>query len=356
MRVIAIHLLNDYSGSPKVLMQLLKNWSEQQLEVHLYIGNKNKGFLSGISKVYYHYYGYTFAKNPLLRFLKLFGSQFGVLLLLVFKLKRDDVIYVNTVLPFGAAMAGWIRKCKVIYHLHETSVKPKLLKRFLFGVLKLTATEVVYVSQFLAQQEPIAKNTHIIYNVLENDFIVQAQRNRNSPKAEPVVLMICSLKSYKGIDEFWTLAERNPQFIFKLVLNANAVEIEAYYKGRKKPENLMIYTTQENTHQFYQEASIILNLSDTRLWVETFGLTILEGMSYGLPAIVPPVGGVTELIENDKNGYLIDSKNIELISEKLNELFSNKTLYKKMSVNAQISSSRFSEATFKCEAMQILSK
>jgi len=34
--------------------------------------------------------------------------------------------------------------------------------------------------------------------------------------------------------------------------------------------------------------------------VETFGLTILEGMTYKLPAIVPPVGGVIELVEENK--------------------------------------------------------
>lgn len=66
----------------------------------------------------------------------------------------------------------------------------------------------------------------------------------------------------------------------------------------------------KNTHPFYQEASIILNLSDVNLWVETFGLTILEGMAYQLPAIVPPVGGVIELVEENKNGFLIDSKDI----------------------------------------------
>ncbi|MFN0292444.1 glycosyltransferase family 4 protein [Pedobacter helvus] len=355
MRIIAIHLLNDYSGSPKVLMQLLKHWSEQQLEIQLYIGNPNKGFLSEIPKINYHYYGYSFARNPLVRFFKLFGSQFWLMLLLILRLKKGDIVYVNTVLPFGAAIAGWIRGCKVIYHLHETSVKPRLLKVFLFGVLKLTAIEIVYVSHFLAQQEPIAKKAHIIHNVLENDFMVQSQKNKNCHKANPVVLMICSLKPYKGIEVFWALAERNPKINFKLVLNATKGEVEAYYKGQKQPKNLILYTTQENTHPFYQEASIILNLSDTQLWVETFGLTILEGMCYGLPAIVPPVGGVVELVENGRNGYLIDSKNIDLISEKLNELISDKALYKKMSDNARAKSGHFSEANFKRKAMLLVS-
>lgn len=79
---------------------------------------------------------------------------------------------------------------------------------------------------------------------------------------------------------------------------------------------------------------MVLNLSDTKLWVETFGLTVLEAMAYGLPTIVPPVGGVVELVEEGKNGFLIDSKNVKLISEKLNQMLQNETIYHQMSKEA----------------------
>jgi len=157
---------------------------------------------------------------------------------------------------------------------------------------------------------------NVLYNVLEKDFVNKAQQNLNKEKNSKIVLMICSLKAYKGVNEFLKLAQINPKFTFKLVVNANQNEIDEYFKNETLPSNLIIYPTQKDTHQFYQEASILLNLSDVNLWVETFGLTILEGMAYGLPAIVPPVGGVVELIEEAKNGYLIDSKNVALVSEK----------------------------------------
>ena len=35
MKIFAFHLLNDYSGSPKVLMQLIKGWTKNNLDVHL---------------------------------------------------------------------------------------------------------------------------------------------------------------------------------------------------------------------------------------------------------------------------------------------------------------------------------
>jgi L-malate glycosyltransferase len=355
MRIIAVHLLNDFSGSPKVLMQLTKAWSKNNHEVHLYCCSGREGFLSDIPEVKQKFYWYHFAQNKLLRLLFLTISQLIIGFRLFIVLKKTDVLYINTVLPFGAALAGKLAGCTIIYHIHETSINPKVLKQFLFGIVKWTASEVVYVSEFLANKEAMQKKKTILYNVLENNFVSTAQNNYNNHKVRPVVLMICSLKAYKGVNEFVKLACRNDQYLFKLVVNASVQEIELYFNNTDLPSNLVIYPTQKNTHLFYQEASVLLNLSDTDLWVETFGLTVLEGMAYGLPAIVPPVGGVVELVEDGYNGFLIDSKNLELISDRLDILFTDQNKYKKMSLNAIRKSKMFNEETFEKEANQIIS-
>ena len=57
----------------------------------------------------------------------------------------------------------------------------------------------------------------------------------------------------------------------------------------------------------------MLNLSIPSLWIETFGMTILEAMAYGIPSIVPNVGGPTELIIDGYNGYCIDVTNVDEI-------------------------------------------
>jgi glycosyltransferase involved in cell wall biosynthesis len=198
--------------------------------------------------------------------------------------------------------------------------------------------------------------SNVLYNVLENSFVKQAQQNLSIEKKAKIVLMICSLKAYKGVNEFLKLAQINPQFIFKLVVNANQNDIDNYFKNENLPSNLFVYPTQKDTHPFYKEASILLNLSDVNLWVETYGLTILEGMAYGLPAIVPPVGGVVELIQEGKNGYLIDSKKIDLITDKINELFTNTILYNKMSKVAFEKSNLFREDYFENQSFRIISK
>jgi glycosyltransferase involved in cell wall biosynthesis len=354
MRIIAIHLLNNYSGSPKVLMQLLKCWTKNNIETHLYTC-EGEGFLSNIPNVKQHFYWYHFAKNPIIRLIYLLTSQFILGVKLSCTLKKKDILYINTVFPFGAALVGKIIGCKVIYHIHETGVKPKILNQFLFGIVKWCATNVVYVSYFLAKQEPMKVKNNILYNVIENSFRKEARFHLGKNKESKIILMISSLKRYKGINEFAKLAELCPHYTFKLVLNANQKEIDHYFKNRFLPSNLILHTSQTEVHTFYKEASIVVNLTVTRLCKETFGLTILEAMTYGIPTIVPPVGGMTELVENNKNGYLIDSQELILISEKINQLFLNPLLYHQMSQSAVVKSTLFTEDYFEKESIKIIS-
>ena len=48
---------------------------------------------------------------------------------------------------------------------------------------------------------------------------------------------------------------------------------------------------------------------------ESFGISILEAMSYQLPIIATPVGGITDLVENNVNGILIEPGNKKQLYE-----------------------------------------
>ncbi len=136
MKIYAFHLLNDFSGSPKVLSQVIKGLSVRKQPVSLVTSMKNDGFLSNIPGVEYIENGYVFRQNPIFRLWTLFSTQLFVIFKMYRQIQKEDVIYINTVLPFGAAILGKIKGCKVVYHLHETSMKPAILKWFLFFIVK----------------------------------------------------------------------------------------------------------------------------------------------------------------------------------------------------------------------------
>ena len=346
-RIFAFHLLNDFSGSPKVLAQVLTAWVESGADVHLYTSIDRQGFLSDTNGVHYHKGWYRYAANPWLRLLFYTLSQLILLVRMYPKLRKTDIVYVNTVLPFGAAILGKIKGCRVVFHIHESTINPQPLKWFLQRIVCYTADELVFVSAYAAQSHPFDQiPSQIMYNAIEDKFIAAVVPKPTADTARRI-LMICSLKIYKGVPEFLALAQRFPSFEFRLVLNASLPEIQAFFEPYLIPANLEIFPGQSNVHPFYAWADVLVNLSRPDGWIETFGLTVLEGMAYGLPAIVPPLGGITEVVENGVTGIYADSRSAEESDAALRHILDHPTVFREMSANARLRLEIFRESSFR---------
>jgi Na+-transporting NADH:ubiquinone oxidoreductase subunit NqrB len=50
-------------------------------------------------------------------------AQMPLLFKLLYHVRKSDTVYVNTLLPFGALLAGKLKGAKVILHVHEVSLK-----------------------------------------------------------------------------------------------------------------------------------------------------------------------------------------------------------------------------------------
>ena len=358
-KILFVHLLNDYSGSPKVL-SLVISATKGSYDVELYTGWSEAGFLSNITKTHNQYY-YKWYSNKFLTLASFLFSQIHLFYKIISRKNDFDIVYINTMLPFGAALAGKLLRKKVIYHIHETSIKPAVFKRFLRFVILKIANKLIFVSASLRESESfmgIKSNT--IYNTLDKDFLLKAKTNRIQPKDSKGfnVLMICSLKAYKGITEFVAIAKKceKADIDFTLVLNADASEIKQYFTNTYVPNNLKLVGRQKDVHSFYNKSNVVLNLSRPDEWVETFGLTILEAMAYGLPVIVPPVGGPAEIVRDGCEGFLISSYGISKIGNKIMELSKNKSYYEVLSQNAAKRVEDFNEETFSMEILNAINE
>ena len=80
--------------------------------------------------------------------------------------------------------------------------------------------------------------------------------------------------------------------------------------------------------QKYMKASDIFVLSSIS---ESFGIVNLEAMAAGLPIVATDVCGISEIVEDKINGYLVESKNENQISNKVLMLLGDKELSEKIS-------------------------
>ena len=157
------------------------------------------------------------------------------------------------------------------------------------------------------------------------------------------VLMLSSLKAYKGTREFLQLARLLPEFKFVLVINDTPEAIAQWMEKEHitLTGNVTLHPRTSDVASLYNSASLVLNLSDPSLFIETFGLTALEAMSCGLPVIVPPVGGIAEMVTDGVNGYHIDCKDTSRLVSTISLILTDRELYQSLSREALAVSRQF---------------
>lgn len=341
-RIIFIHSLNNFTGSPNILSLIIRAFIVKGYTIDL-ITNKSYGFLSDIENVNYHYTSYRWTKSKLLTLLLLIWSQIEIFFIILIKYRNENVVfYINTIVPFGAAWACRILKKEIVYHVHENMQLSKPLYPIYRFTYKSCQQKSIFVSRYLQEITGTKGNSIVVYNSLSPDFLNKVEiLSENDDTDTNVILMISSLRIFKGVHEFIELSKRLPQYSFELVVSASSQEVDKFKIETNSQTNLTIFSQQTNLHHFYQRTKILLQLSHPDTWIETFGLTILEAMVYGIPAIVPNVGGPVELIENGVNGFTVDPLNIEILIGKVNILMENKTLYSNFSRAAIEKSKQF---------------
>lgn len=68
---------------------------------------------------------------------------------------------------------------------------------------------------------------------------------------------------------------------------------------------------------------------------EGFPNTVMEAGAMGLPCIVTDINGSREIIENDKNGVIIPSKDTDALYEAMKNMINDNVAYTKMTANAR---------------------
>jgi glycosyltransferase involved in cell wall biosynthesis len=348
MSIYFVHLLNDNSGSPVVLNNLIESLSSKNKRKFLITSLNNKGILNENNANKY-FFNYFIHESKIFQFYQYILAQFYIFFILCKLMpSKNSIIYVNTLLPFAAGLWGLLFKRKVVYHLHEVSITPKIFNKFLITCCRCFSSFNIFVSRYHSQEIGIPSvRSCVLYNSIPRK--IYYSNHSKEKKSYFNVLMLASNRSYKGVDIFIKIVEKlqsNINIRFTLVLNETFVNYNKFVSNNLNLKNLKIFPSTHSVNKFYSEASLVLNLSKVDKWVETFGMTIIEGMHFSLPAIVPPVGGPVEIVCNGVNGYLINSYNVDTIIEKILYLSSNEQAYNIIAKNAKFTSFKFTPKTY----------
>ncbi|MFV0600191.1 MAG: hypothetical protein ACK5M0_10800, partial [Bacteroidales bacterium] len=120
-KIISFHLLNDFSGSPKVLESVLGGLTKKGVEIDLYTsqgGVLDKLSVESSIKIIFN--NYKFSENVIVQSVRFVIYQlYFFVISFRYIAKKDVVFYINTLLPVGAALSAFLMRKRIVYHYHE---------------------------------------------------------------------------------------------------------------------------------------------------------------------------------------------------------------------------------------------
>lgn len=155
-------------------------------------------------------------------------------------------------------------------------------------------------------------------------------------ETDNVILFVGMNFEVKGLapimEAFAILKRRKPDRPVKLLVVGKGDES----RYRKVADQLGIGADTLFTGTWRDEIAPVYLASDLFIMLssfDTFGLTVLEAMSAGLPVVISPTVGARDVVQNGINGYIVDPGKPEEVGDRMDQIL-NPNAYKDMAVNA----------------------
>lgn len=265
-------------------------------------------------------------------------------LLWIMRKYNNDIIHAHSTVPaglVGVIVAKIIRK-PVFVTAHGMDINNfennSIFKKLITFSLN-NCNKAIAVSEDLAKKMISLginqKNITVLRNAVDTNRF-KPLKNKELRKyykikdTEILIIFVGYLDTFKGIFElinaFYEVKNDN---IKLMIIGEGPKENELKKKVFQLDlEKCVIFTgkiSPTNIHKYYQAADIFVLPS----YSEGLPLSILEAMACGLPIVTTNVGGIPEVVKNSENGFIVPSKNKQLLAQKLEILAYNSDLRKK---------------------------
>lgn len=342
-----VYIAQSAGGVAEYLYMFLKNFKDNNFENILIVSEDYKiqveRFKQYTSKIYF---------VPMVRDINLKNDIISIFYLKkVLKKIKPDIVYLQS---SKAGAIGRIAlmldfKTKIVYNAHGWYFNAKISEK---------------KKKFYALAEKIlAKKTYKIINISKNEYDTALQY-KIAPKEK-----MCIIENGIDFSKFKNSENNRRKTREKYNIQDNEIvlgvvgrlseqkdpitTIKAFNEINKKVNNVkLIFVGEGELKKQLKEYARINNLQDKIIitgWVsnvekyipafdiallpskwEGFGLALIEYMACDKPIVATKVGGIQDIIKNEKNGYLVEVGNISQLVNTIEILIKDKEIVKKI--------------------------
>jgi len=194
------------------------------------------------------------------------------------------------------------------------------------GIAAVTAPSQFAARSIQAELSNTTIPVHVIPNPLDQTIECNARNWKPQYKTGPHILLYTGRIEYcKGT---LTLLEALPHIIkeipdVKLVIAGGrhptiSDEMLRRYTSAIHPNNLLLLGHQPMSEliEWYKRAAVFVMPS----YYETFGISVIEAMAFGLPVVATTAGALPEVVEDGGTGIIVEPGNPEILAEAITRL------------------------------------
>lgn len=334
-------------GSGVVATELGKLLAEKGHEIHFISSSMPFRLNKVYGNIYYHEVGvnqYSVFQYPP------YDLALASKIAEVTKREQLDVLHAHYAVPHAVCavlakqMVGG--KLKIVTTLHGTDITvlgydPSLSDMIKFGIEQ--SDVVTAVSNALVKQTyellDVQKPIQTVYNFV--DERVYHKKNANHLKKEygideneKVIIHVSNFRKVKRVPDvvraFSLVRKHLPA---KLLLVGDGPEMTVVSRLVTElglSDDVRFLGKQDKLDELYSISDVKMLLSEK----ESFGLVLLEAMACGVPCIGTTIGGIPEVIEDGKTGFLCELGNVEEVANKALRILTDKHLHMYMAKQA----------------------
>jgi glycosyltransferase involved in cell wall biosynthesis len=254
-----------------------------------------------------------------------------------------DLVHANSLAAAVALAPRGSRLPPMIWHCRDLTQPPSVM-RWLTPRCGATIAISRVVERHLAQIAPqCAEGVHVVYNGIDpEDAPVHASREQvrralGVAPETPVVITVGQFTPWKNWDLLLDAAARLQQTLpaarWWMVGDDTYGDNAAYAQQIRAaaPANVVFTGWREDVPDLIQAADVLVHAATA----EPLGRVILEAMLLGTACVAPAAGGIPELLEAGRSGWLVEPRSAAGLAQGAEELLHHANYRRQLAAEAQ---------------------
>lgn len=244
------------------------------------------------------------------------------------RLAASDLVYVNTSVVADYMLASRLRPNRTLLHVHEIPEGATL--KVLRALIRWSAADVIFNSRATASAFalPVGSVSRVVYNGIAGPALAEPKTYDGQRPLR--LLMLGRISRIKGQEVLVEAVRRLPAAIRDRI---SVRIVGSAFEDAAREDALAAMISEAGLSNTVSLSPFVDDPSDLYRWAdiiavpsrlpESLGRVAIEAMSYGRPPVVSRIGGLTEIVQPGRTGWVVEPDDAAGLSAQIERIITD---------------------------------